>query len=230
MKCIKKIILICMLGLSYGTVYSQTDSVETKQVNIDNTNFKTYSCKNGTLKEVCLRYESDVEVFNERKENFKKNRITYFFNPEKLVEGFSTPEVFNRLMDDAFKNLKKSDITPMILKQTNSMSMVLKEKFEKNVKGRVAISVNDKDDKMFIKDYHNSVLRFKRKLEIFHWLMKDMERIKEFQATYVENKNELEGQPEKMLMDKGDSVKCVAIEYELLKKDKWNSRLSCHLK
>lgn len=232
MKYIKKGILVCILSLFGSTVYSQTENIVKAEDahDINNSNFKSYNCKSEILKKTCLRYESDTELFQDRKDNFKKNRVTYFFNPEKLVEGFSTPEVFNRLMDDAFKNLKKSDVTPIILKQTNNMSLLLKESFKKNVQEKLSVNVMDKNDKIFVKDYHNSVTLFKRKLDIFHWIVKDKERIKEFQAIYLESKNELENQPETMIRNKNEGVKCVAVEYELLKNNKWNSKLSCHLK
>lgn len=173
-----------------------------------------FNCQAVSNKEICEGYNRDFKIYLERKNNFKKNRVRYFFNPELLIDGFSTPLVFNLLLDDVFKNIHKENVSQVAISYSKKMAKMIDEYYKEKVEPQILKNENEVNSLFKNEIYYNNEL-FNRKLVILNWLFKDKVRLINYQKAYANNK--------------GDLIEnCIVDEYKELKARTWKTQL-CRL-
>lgn len=170
-----------------------------------------FNCQTVLNKEICKSYNSDYQNYLERKSSFKKNRIRYFLSPELLIEGFSTPLVFNLLLDEVFKNIHKENISQVAISYSKKMAILLNKYYEDKVEP-VIIKNKNETNNLFKDDIEYNNELFQRKLLILNWLLKDKKRLISYQKAYFDNK--------------GNSIEnCLVNEYKELKDMAWKQAI-----
>lgn len=171
-----------LCNVSFANNLSNKDRME-------QTAFKIYDCSqiSEEYKDVCWQDKKDSDTYNERKNNFKDNRVKYFFNPSSLVQGLKTPQSYNKIVDDVFKSLKKEKMSYANYKIAIKMKNKLKENFDKNVIKKFSIDphkIYNRENDQFLNEYNQSYDNFYEKIKIFEKITQKYENIENFLNSY----------------------------------------------
>lgn len=172
--------------------------------------FINIDCNKTKESQLCAQYEKDAYIFKQRKENFKKNRIKYFFYPESLIDGLKTPTVFNLLLDDVFKNIHKENISQAALSYSKKMAVLIDDYYKRYVITEIQ-KIDDEKNIEFKNEIVFNDKVFKRKMEVLKYLIADKDKMDDYQQAYLNS-------------SKGKSLStCLVQEYLLLKNKTWKS-------
>ena len=151
--------------------------------------FETYKCENNIFAERCYEYMRNLDLYKEKKASFKDNKVKYFFQPTQLVNGITVPQIYNKLVDDVFKSLKRSSISETNLKIAIRFKDSLKNEFQKNVSPELKIDSNRKynrEEIIFAENYNKSYDDFYKRIKIFEKITSDYSNLDKFDKVYPE--------------------------------------------
>ena len=223
---IKRSILLLILSCTIMNSYAQKKHEEPE--------FITYKCERYiSTKEICEDFTQNLQIYKDRKKNFKNNKIKYFFNPDALVKDFTVPQTYNRIVDEVFKSLKKDTVSKNRYEIALKYKNRLKVNFNKNVRPIPQLKEGEKyslEERMFVNDYDRHYQIFGKKIALFEKITNKAENLDIFIKSYPEiddffylkHENDIKQDEFKDNLRKigeKNEISCYYAQYELLRWD-----------